>query len=130
MSGRRHVILFSSRFAAAVASGAKPHTIRPPRKREIRIGDELDLRAWAGKPYRSKQRKLSIETCYSVRKIVIRMVDGALNVTLGKNAFPLRDSAVEALARRDGFASVAEMAEWFQRMHGLPFVGVLIHWGL
>ena len=29
----------------------------------------------------------------------------------------------------DGFDSFAEMLEWFEKTHGLPFEGQLIQWG-
>jgi hypothetical protein len=34
----------------------------------------------------------------------------------------------EEIAKRDGFSSTVEMAEWFDRTHGLPFEGLVIRW--
>jgi hypothetical protein len=30
--------------------------------------------------------------------------------------------------RRDGFTNWAEMRDWFDQLHGLPFSGLLIEW--
>jgi hypothetical protein len=127
MKTRRHVILFQERFAPAVARGTKPHTIRPRRKRRIRAGDTLDLRAWTGKPYRSKQRKLREVTCIAVMPIEVDRLRWLIWVKDSRTR--LLDS-IEALhlAQRDGFASLDEMFNWFEAMHGLPFKGELIAW--
>lgn len=131
MKARRHVIIFQDRFAQLVASGEKPHTIRPKRKRPIRVGDVLDLRQWTGKPYRSKQRKLRLATCIAVTPIELCFIRHRLLVWLrGKTPRHLTTAEIEALARRDGFADGAEMADWFSNMHELLFAGMLIEWGV
>jgi hypothetical protein len=119
----RHVIMFSARFAEAVARGEKRQTIRPTRKRAIAAGDELDLRAWSGLPYRSKQNHLSgIRVCVRVSRVFLSpdlvMIDDVGIATHNMNAF----------ARDDGFSGWAEMRDWFDNTHGLPFTGVLIRW--
>ena len=113
------VIMFQSRFARKVESGEKPHTIRLPRKNPIKAGDELSLREWLGKPYRSKQQVLMETVCTSVRPIEISQRDIWLN-----------DDPFNALtlAKNDGFSSIGEMIDWFETTHGLPFQGVLIEW--
>ena len=104
-------LIFQPQFCSAVQSGAKTQTIRPPRKRPIRVGDPLSLRAWSGKPYRSKQSILAFGVCSAVEEITIN-----------------DDFADEAEARRDGFKTAAEMRDWFAETHGLPFRGVRVSW--
>ena len=115
------VLLFQPRFAALVAAGTKRQTIRPMRKRPIRVGDELSLRRWSGAAYRSRQILLRNATCTGVFGIHVRRD----NVFLDAGKPPL---LLEEFARQDGFKFFAEMAEWFKRIHGLPFSGVLIAW--
>ena len=110
------VILFQPQFHAAIRSGTKHQTIRLPRKRPIRPGDELSLRAWSGKPYRSKQQELATSVCAKAEHVTID--------------FYFDD---DAEARHDGFADAEEMREWFMDNHGLPtptqpFVGTRIVW--
>lgn len=105
------VIMFQPQFHDAVQSGAKTQTIRPPRKRPIRVGDPLSLRAWTGAPYRSKQRILEFGICSAVDQI-----------TIGD------DFSDDADALRDGFESAREMRDWIAEAYGLPFVGVRISW--
>lgn len=124
MKPRRHVILFQSRFADLVESGVKPHTIRPERKRPIHVGDTLDLRAWSGLPYRSKQRKLRIAVCLTVREIEVNKLKGLISL----EGDLLTRMKADMLALSDGFRDRGDMADWFENMHGLPFKGVLIEW--
>jgi hypothetical protein len=105
------ILLFQPQFHEAVLTGTKRQTIRPPRKRPIRPGDRLSLRAWTGAPYRSKQRELRQAICECVERIEIG-----------------EDFADNAEAARDGFPSASAMRDWFRAQHGLPFVGDRIAW--
>ncbi|MGR9108748.1 MAG: hypothetical protein ACU843_17665 [Gammaproteobacteria bacterium] len=73
----------------------------------------MSLRAWTGKPYRSKQRELRKAQCIEVRPLVID-----------------QDFSDDRMARADGFIDAADMKEWFEETHGLPFTGTLIRWTL
>ncbi len=117
------VLLFQPRFAELVAAGTKRQTIRLVRRstiRPIRVGDELSLRRWSGAPYRSKQIVLRHEICRHVEEIKL----WRNNFRMGKNYA----EDVDNFAADDGFADYAEMMDWFERTHGLPFTGVLIGW--
>ena len=110
------VILFQPRFHDAVRSGTKRQTIRLPRKRPIRPGDPLSLRAWSGKPYRSKQTILGFGVCMAADQITIDLYFDD-----------------DAEAKRDGFDDAREMIDWFIDNHGMPtptqpFVGTRIVW--
>lgn len=123
---RRVVTMFMPRFACLVEALSKPHTIRPVRKRPVRVGDLIDAREWLGKPYRSKQRKLIERVCVSTRPVSIRFSRGSFFIRLdGKLLTP--PEAV-ALAQADGFSDAIEMMLWFKDRHGLPFNGVLLEW--
>lgn len=118
------VIMFQHRFAPLVVAGTKSQTIRPERRRPIRRGDELSLRRWADKAYRSPQVELRRTVCVSVEPVIVAM----LTVSVGGRL--LTDAEREAFARADGFDSGMEMGEWFENEHGLPFSGVVIRWSV
>ena len=118
------VILFERRFWEAVVTGEKVHTIRRPRKRQIDPGDRLSLRGWEGKPYRSRQRVLSEETCIAIRDVWI----DCRQVVVGDHQF--HGEELEAFARSDGFGNFAELLVFVGYHHRLPFSGELIQWGV
>ena len=115
--------MFQPRFASLVESGSKTTTIRPKPKRSIHAGDRLDLRTWTGLPYRSRQRRLREVRCDRVSSIVIHE-NGQIEIDGAR----LNADAVTRLAQRDGYATAAEMLEWFIHTHGLPFRGILLEW--
>lgn len=114
------VILFQDRFAELVRAGTKRQTIRKAAK--CKPGDELSLRRWTGKPYRSKQEALRpIEICRAVEPIRLAIED---YVEAGAG-----EVARQALiAKADGFSCYADMLEWFEKTHGLPFKGEIVKW--
>ena len=116
------VLLFQPRFADLVRSGAKTQTIRRDRKHPIKVGDQLSLRRWTGKPYRSKQEVLGAAQCVAEIPCLIYEYGAMVGTNLAVNA--------EGFALKDGFASFEEMREWFDSTHGLPFSGTLIRWRL
>jgi len=111
------VILFQDRFAELVRDGGKVQTIRKAAR--CKAGDVLSLRRWTGKPYRSKQESLREVVCTAVRPVMIYcfgvIVDG-------------ERVAGQHMAVKDGFRDWEGMREWFERVHGLPFVGWVIEW--
>lgn len=119
---RRHVILFSARFATDVACGNKRQTIRPPRIRTIAADDVLLLRAWEGRPYHSRQIDLALRACTHVSHVFIS--DDLVMV----DKVGLASTELDAFARADGFANWAAMRAWFDADYGLPFSGQLICW--
>ena len=114
---------FQAKFADAVASGEKRQTIRAPRKdnRHAKAGDKLQL--YTGMRTKSC-RKLRDAVCHD--SCVIRLEhDKAW--TFGPQELFMGDD-LEHLARSDGFACWAEMRDWFDNTHGLPFTGQMIRW--
>lgn len=122
----RRRLPFQDRFADLVRSGQKMQTIRAPRKRPIVPGDTLVFYRWTGTAYRSKTETLGEGICKSVQAVQIRKTRGRVAVFLdGKK---LSFDHATALAGLDGFFSFLEFVAWFDRVHGLPFEGVLIRW--
>jgi hypothetical protein len=109
---------FKSRFADAVASGAKRQTIRANgKRRHARPGEALQL--YTG--MRTKDcRKLRDAVC--VISTYCAIYDD--RITTGKH--PSID--LDEFAQRDGFADFTDMTDWFRETHGLPFIGQLIVW--
>lgn len=109
---------FQERFACPILAGTKRHTIRAPRKHPDRPGCTLHL--YTGLR-RKGARLLMIAPCTAVSEIEI-----AERGTIRLDGRDLRDDEAEELARRDGFAGLAEMLRfWAGRM---PFRGHMIFW--
>lgn len=113
---------FKSQFADDVESGKKRQTIRPIRKRPIKVGDDLHL--YTG--MRTKIcRKLGMGICGSVMPVRI----DAKQKRVVLNGMPLWfHHEIDELARADGFASIGEFFDFFKRQYGEVFEGVLIKW--
>ena len=116
-------IMFLKRFAPPILAGTKRQTIRPPRKRPIKVGDSLSLRIWSGEAYRSRQETLFDTTCSAVFDIAIR----SKGYRLGKG-LPLPIMPLDDFARADGFEDWALFLAHFDGFYGLPFYGVLYLW--
>ena len=120
------VIMFQKQFSPKVVTGKKRQTIR--KRARCRQGDELSLRRWADKPYRSKHvRLLDGVVCTGIERIEIDV----RGVTLfGRRERLIEgDPALSEFAREDGFTGWVEMRNWFLETHGLPFRGEVIKWG-
>jgi len=119
---RLFVRMVQPRFAAKVSDHLKRQTVRPHPKRMPRAGDRISLREWTEKPYRSKQRELCQGTITAIDEIAITkeniFLDGP-SMFIGSN---------DEFAVADGFRDFADMKQWFQETHGLPFSGIVIYW--
>lgn len=120
------VRMFKPQFASLVEAGTKRQTVRPTPKRMPKPGDTISLRAWTGKPYRSKQRVLRNTVIKHVIPIHIdRLEISIINGDGTRTLFPYNETQ---FARDDGFTGWPEMRDWFDHEHGLPFLGILITW--
>lgn len=124
------VILFERRFWEAVATGAKVHTIRRPRKRPINVGDQLSLRGWEGKAYRSPQRILTEETCIGIRDIWIDVDGIEIDGERIFNRYEPHAGLLDQFAQTDGFATWEELLSFTHFCRRLPFAGEMIQWGI
>lgn len=120
-------IMFQSRFAGPLQAGTKRQTIRPPRKRPIKVGERLSLRRWQGKAYRSSQVKIIDAECTGVFDILIC----ATGIRIGTGEFRTDVAWLDEFARGDGFSGWGEMRTFFASRfgYGLPFEGTLIEFG-
>ena len=116
------VRLFQPAFAPLVESGAKCQTVRPVPKRMPQRGDHISLRAWTGKPYRSKQRILREATVDRVQRIRV----AATRIELDGQVLSFPETT--AFAKADGFLGTNDLIGWFNFTHGLPFEGICIFW--
>lgn len=132
---------FKDQFVDAVERGWKKQTIRPFRKdkRIWKPGDPVYLFA----NYRTPQcRRIGVgQICIS--EVVQIGSDGARTMSAHDpndpweyflETGPAWKAATghprDDFAKLDGFDSFAEMREWFDRQHGLPFTGTLYSWEL
>src|SRR4051812_7749855 len=118
------VRMFKPQFAPLVESGTKRQTVRQIPKRMPKVGDAISLRAWEGKPYRSKHRVLRESKITKIEKITI--VESSMH--LSSLVFNCSTESADRFAIEDGFKSFAEMQQWFRDTHGLPFSGIAIFW--
>jgi hypothetical protein len=110
---------YARRFAADVKSGKKRQTIRAIRKRPFRIGDTLYH--WVDQRQPTRQ-SLGTHKC----RMAVDIKIWPLMCSVGKRN--LWGSEAEELAIADGFDSFDDMAQWFDKVYGLPFCGQLIMW--
>lgn len=118
--------MFEPRFAPFVSTGRKKCTIRKKGKRETRIGDLMDARQWAGKPYRSKTIKLIESPINKVQSIRIDTLD-----TVFVDGVILGHSELAKIAKADGFKDInyiEDFFEFFSSKYSIPFKGQIIHW--
>jgi hypothetical protein len=120
---------FKPQFAPLITSGQKRQTIRAlGKRRHAASGDALQL--YTGQRTRNCQKLLDA-VCTNATPI--RMISHELNEQMTGLSIYLRGSDValdaasaDALAKADGFESLAEFAEFFEDR--LPFEGVMIQW--
>jgi hypothetical protein len=113
---------FQPHFVPFILDGRKTHTIRAERVHPDKPGNTLHL--YTG--LRTKKATLLMRApCVRVERIVITLLMPTEAIVFIED-HELDKSESEALARRDGFYNLAEMAGfWHDR---LPFVGNIIHW--
>lgn len=83
--------------------------------------DTIDCRAWTGKPYRSKQRKL-------VKGTITEVHDVEITESFSLGGLLFSQESANMIANSDGFDDFDQMAAWYKEEYGLPFKGVLITW--
>jgi hypothetical protein len=120
---------FKEQFVEPILSKAKLHTIRRLRRdgRKPRVGERFI--AYYG--LRSIHTRRLFESV--ITKVEIIRIDWHPDgLAIYVNRRLLNASATRALARRDGFAGVAEMRSFWIKQNGLsaenPFCGHIIHW--
>lgn len=125
---------FMAQFADDVEGGRKRRSIRAPRKdgRDPKPGDKIQL--YTGMRQKGC-RKLGEATCWRVRPVEI----SHMGIKLGDRQLfageaPASWGGVDPesydgdFAKADGFDCFQDMCEFFEKVHGLPFKGLLIEW--
>ena len=125
------LINFQKRFVPKILAGEKTHTIRAWRKHPVKVGETLHL--YTGLRQRGARLLMRVpctkalpitlsrgnEWMYSQGEHVIRP-----QIEIAGSLLALDE--MEALAVRDGFASLFEMASFWDL--NKPFSGQIIHW--
>ena len=117
-------INFQKRFAPLILSGEKCRTIRALRKDgrpPCAAGDRLKLYTGMRTKGCTLVKTVEVIAC---EEITIRR-DGAY---LADAVYGPGGERPDFFARLDGFKDWAEMRDWFEQAHGLPFEGWLIRW--
>lgn len=121
------VILFHPRFVSPIRQGAKQQTIRHAAR--CRPGDTLSLRRWQGRPYRSPQEEIVPQVvCSAVRRLWVEVEwsDARVAVQVAVDGVPVED--MDAFARADGFAGLADMEAFYRDSRRESCEAVLIEW--
>lgn len=106
-------------FKEKILSGEKIHTIRPETNK-WKIGDQISMRYWTGKPYHSKQ-EIFCEEFEVVELIPISINFKKDLVTIYEFAYDL--SLFHEVAKKDGL-NMQQFTSWFKN----EFKGVIIAW--
>lgn len=124
----RHVIGFKSYFTDRLLSGKKTTTIRPERKRPIKVGDTVSIVTGL----RTKNYKKLFEARVIATPAIAIHPDEVFLCALtpeGMTAKILKsEKELRELAVIDGFIDFDQMLNFFDKHYGLPFEGVLIEW--
>lgn len=119
-------------FKEKLVSDMKRQTIRPLRKRPIKVGDKLYL-YWHQR--RKDCEKLNEAVCSETFFINIQFKEDFLDRgkpiwrvdrRLDRSVLTMMDFRVEELAKRDGFVDALDMMRWFNKKYrdlsgGIPF---------
>ena len=115
-------------FIVDVISGKKRCTIRSMRKQTIDNGEMLYL--YTGLRT-SHARKLRETTCKRTAQLLIKTASSASEaypIDFYVNDRLLSPKSSESLAKKVGFASVAELYAYFSKHYTFPFHGQVIEW--
>lgn len=119
-------LLFLPRFEAPIRAGVKRQTIRRPRaKGAPAVGELVGLRRWTVQAYRSPQLEIGVARVERVLPIAVDLVDGLRVAVAGEE---LAGEDLDRFAVGDGFASAAELAEYWARERIRSFEGVVYQW--
>ena len=114
---------FMKQFAEKVEMGRKTQTIRKYRKYAIKKGETLYL--YTGLRQRNSC-KIGEGICTEIQDVYISEFPAVIFI----NDKIISQTEAEDLAKNDGFSDFAELYEWFEATHGMPFYGQLIKWEL
>lgn len=117
---------FQKRFAPAILSGEKTHTIRRNgKRRHARKGEKLQL--YTGMRTAACVKIIPDPTCQFTVPVTIEVAPEVISlILLGTHVI----DDLESFAIADGFTSAADMHSFWLEFHGVGlFVGSYIEWG-
>jgi hypothetical protein len=121
---------FNRRFVPAIQSGVKQQTIRRPRtSRPTHVSRDGLIQLYTA--MRTKQcRLIGTATAQTVERLTLHLRDDAVEFPDANRCLTMRDE-LDMFARRDGFATWADLKTWWGRAHPdvAVFHGVRIIWG-
>lgn len=115
------ILAFNKQFVKLIKNGSKIHSIRVDKHNRWKAGRSIQMATGVRtKKYKCFSKKHS---CISVQRIEIRYEKNNIILVFvdGRKLIPME---VLRLARNDGFKSLYDFFEWFDK----SFVGNLIHW--
>lgn len=126
--------LFSKHGMVSVET-PKLHTIRADKNNRWKAGNKIHFQVWTGKPYNSKVYQFApVIECKSVQEIEIKHFSCSIELEIGSTTYIVKrnhkaaiyeyDQVIEQLAKNDGFDSVQEFFNYFNK----DFTGKIIHW--
>jgi uncharacterized protein YqfB (UPF0267 family) len=117
---------FKARFREPILAGTKQQTIRAPRKRHARPGEEMQL--FTG---------MRTKHCHLIAKVICKDVS-MIRILVRKSEIEIMPSGetfrtapeLDTFARLDGFADWSEMlAFWIESHPAVPtFYGTMLRW--
>ncbi len=111
------------RFVDAIRAGTKRTTIRS-NPVQFLPGDTLVLKAWIGRPYRSKQETVGTYLIDMVTDVYVHAGGIGRNTPGGLIEFTA--DQLTTVLKDDGFQDWPAMRDYFNRNQALPFFGQLV----
>lgn len=120
-------IIFKPEFQQKILSGIKDQTIRPLRKRPLKIGEPVSFRCWSGSPYRSNQIEFARAEITDVLRFTMERLGKGGPVVYMCNGVKIDEQFI----RRDGFDNRVQFETFFGSYFLLlPFNGDVYRWKL
>lgn len=115
------ILAFKPQFVNPIQYGIKIHTFREDPHNRWKAGNSIQ----AATGVRTKNYNCFYESvCTGVQLIEINPRGKTYPPEIKIDGFTLWDSEVKKLIRNDGFMSITEFNEWFDK----PWKGKIIHW--
>lgn len=116
------VIGFNKQFVQPILDGTKIHTIREDKHHRWKVCMQMHM---ATGVRTKKYKQFAKGTCTGTRRINIYPSEKKVSIIINSTEEKFfSKKGIETLAKNDGFASVEDFWEWFNK----PFQGKLLYW--
>lgn len=128
------VLFIKPRFEQPILDETKLTTFRGRSRAAKRpkgppkIGEILSFRVWVGRPYGKGSTGREVARAICTKTLPVSVEAERINHGLVIKFNSVSQLFTERIAKRDGFADVSDMREFFQANGGLPFDGYAICW--